>query len=58
MTENDCLINLKAELELRPLNQKVDVLFQEQLITLFEIQAIQMEHLKKIELMLKVKTKN
>jgi uncharacterized membrane protein len=46
--ENDYLINLKAELELRSLNQKVDLLLEEQIKTLFEIQARQMEMLKNI----------
>ena len=46
--ENDYLINLKAELELRSLHQKVDLLLEEQIKTLFEIQARQMEMLKNI----------
>ena len=48
-SENDYLINLKAELELRALNQKLDVLVQEQIKVLFESQAKQMEILKRIE---------
>jgi uncharacterized membrane protein len=46
--ENDYLINLKAELELRSLHQKVDLLLEEQIKTLFEIQARQMEMLTNI----------
>lgn len=34
--ENDYLINLKAELEVRGLHQKVDLLLQEQIKTLFK----------------------
>ena len=35
-SENDYLINLKAELEIRALNQKVDLLLEEQIKILFE----------------------
>jgi len=48
-SENDYLINLKAELEIRSLNQKLDLLLQEQIKVLFESQAKQMEILKNIE---------
>lgn len=48
-SENDYLINLKAELEVRALNQKLDLLVQEQIKVLFESQAKQMEILKRIE---------
>ncbi len=47
--ENDYLINLKAELEIRALNQKVDLLLEEQIKILFESQAKQLEILKSIE---------
>jgi len=47
--ENDYLINLKAELEIRSLNQKLDLLVQEQIKVLFESQAKQMEILKRID---------
>lgn len=47
--ENDYLINLKAELEIRSLNQKLDLLLQEQIKVLFESQAKQMVILKIIE---------
>ena len=47
--ENDYLINLKAELELRSLHQKVDVLVQEQIKVLFDLQAQQIDALKRIE---------
>jgi uncharacterized membrane protein len=47
--ENDYLINLKSELELRSLHQKIDLLLQEQIKVLFESQAKQLEMLKSIE---------
>jgi len=47
--ENDYLINLKAELEIRSLNQKLDLLLQEQIKELFESQVKQMEILKDIQ---------
>lgn len=46
--ENDYLINLKAELEVRHLHQKVDLLLEDQIKTLFDIQARQMELLREI----------
>lgn len=48
-SENDYMINLKAELEIRSLNQKLDLLLQEQIKVLFESQAKQMEILRNIE---------
>ena len=48
-SENDYLINLKAELEIRALNQKIDLLLEEQIKILFESQAQQLEILKSIE---------
>jgi uncharacterized membrane protein len=48
-SENDYLINLKAELEVRGLNQKLDLLLEEQIKTLFESQAKQLEILKSID---------
>jgi uncharacterized membrane protein len=48
-SENDYLINLKAELEVRGLHQKVDLLLEEQIKTLFDSQAKQLEILKSIE---------
>jgi len=46
--QNDYLINLKAELEIRGLHEKIDLLFEEQLKTLYEIQLKQIELLKEI----------
>lgn len=47
--ENDYLINLKAELELRSLHQKIDLLLQEEIKTLFETQAKQLEILEELK---------
>ena len=43
------MINLKAELQIRSLHQKVDLLLQEQIKTLFDIQAKQMDLLVRIQ---------
>ena len=48
-SENDYLVNMKAELEIQALNQKIDLLIAEQVQTLFESQEKQLEILKKIE---------
>jgi uncharacterized membrane protein len=47
-SENDYLINLKAEMQIRSLNQKVDLLLEEQIKTLFETQEKQYVLLKEI----------
>lgn len=52
-SENDYLINLKAELEIRSLHQKIDLLLEEQIKILFDSQATQLELLKNIEKELK-----
>lgn len=46
---SDYLINLKAEIEVRNLHQKIDLLISEQMQTLFEIQKVQMEIMEEIE---------
>ena len=48
-SENDYLINLKAELELRSLHQKMDLLLEEQIQLLIESQAEQMKILNKLQ---------
>lgn len=48
-SENDYLINLKAEIQIRSLHQKIDLLQEEQIKSLFETQALQMKMLKEIE---------
>jgi uncharacterized membrane protein len=47
-SENDYLINLKAEMQIRSLNQKVDLLLEEEIKTLFETQEKQFALLKEI----------
>lgn len=47
--ENDYMINLKAEMEIRNLHQKVDLLLGEGLKTLYDSQANQLTMLKEIE---------
>jgi uncharacterized membrane protein len=48
-SENDYLINLKSELEIRALNQKIDLLLEEQIKVLFDSQEKQLQILKNIE---------
>ena len=50
--ENDYLINLKAEMEIRSLHQKMDLLLEEQIKTLFDTQAKQFKMLD--EMMTKI----
>jgi uncharacterized membrane protein len=46
--ENDYLVNLKAELEIRSLQQKVDLLQQQQIKALYDMQVEQLAQLKRI----------
>jgi uncharacterized membrane protein len=46
--ENDYKINLKAELEIRHLHEKIDHLLRRQYNRLFEIQQIQIELLEEL----------
>lgn len=48
-SENDYLINLKAEIEIRTLHQKMNLLMEEELENLFKIQKLQTEILQRIE---------
>lgn len=43
------MINLKAEMEVRNLHSKIDLLISEQMKLLFKVQHEQLELLKKIE---------
>ena len=45
---NDYIVNLKAEIEVRNLHQKIDLLISEQMQTLFKIQKTQMELMEEI----------
>lgn len=47
-SENDYLINLKAEMGIRSLHQKMDLLLGEQIKKLYELQAVEIELLKNI----------
>lgn len=47
-SEHDYLINLKAELEIRGLHQKIDMLIMEQMTTLLETQKQQLEYLSEM----------
>ena len=47
--ENDYMINLKSELQVRSLHQKIDLMQKEQMKILYETQAKQLELLEKIE---------
>src|SRR5260221_717110 len=49
-SENDYLINLKAEMQIRSLNQKIDLLIEEQIKTLFKTQEKQFDLLREIDL--------
>lgn len=46
---NDYLVNLKSEIEVRNLHQKIDLLMSEQMQTLFEIQRAQMDLMEEIK---------
>jgi uncharacterized membrane protein len=48
-SENDYMINLKAELEVRSLHQKIDLLLEEQIKVLFQSQSEQLALLKSIK---------
>lgn len=50
--ENDYMINLKAEMQIRSLQQKMDLLVEEQIKTLFESQGKQFTLLNEINLKL------
>ncbi|HEX2605943.1 MAG TPA: DUF1003 domain-containing protein [Flavisolibacter sp.] len=50
---NDYMINLKAEIEVRHLQEKLDLLIAEQMKTLFEIQELQLQMISEIRSNLK-----
>jgi uncharacterized membrane protein len=49
---NDYMINLKAEIEIRNLHGKLDLLMTEQMKTLFEIQKTQVDLMEDIKLII------
>lgn len=55
---NDYLVNLKAEVEVRNLHQKIDLLISDQMQTLFEIQKMQMDVMEDIRSELRVGKKH
>lgn len=55
---NDYLINLKAEIEIRNLHQKLDLLITEQMKTMFEIQKVQVDLMQEIKAALHANSKN
>lgn len=46
---NDYMVNLKAEIEVRNLQQKVDLLIAEQMKALFEVQRLQVQLMEEIK---------
>jgi uncharacterized membrane protein len=51
--ENDYLVNLKAELEIRNLHRKMDLLIEEQMCQLMEVQAVQLRLLEELAAQIK-----
>lgn len=49
-SENDYLINLKAEMQIRSMNQKIDLIMEEQIKTLFDTQEKQFMLLTEINM--------
>lgn len=56
-SENDYMVNLKSEMQIRSLHEKLDLLEQEEIRTIFETQQRQLELLKSIEKKLENLTK-
>jgi uncharacterized membrane protein len=48
-SENDYMVNLKSEMQIRSLHEKLDLLEQEEIRSIFETQQKQLELLKSIE---------
>jgi uncharacterized membrane protein len=48
-SESDYMVNLKAELEIRFVHEKLDHLLHHQMQTLIEIQEIQLDFMRRIE---------
>jgi uncharacterized membrane protein len=46
---NDYMVNLKAEIEIRNMHQKLDLLITEQMKTMFELQNLQLELIREIK---------
>lgn len=52
---NDYMVNLKAEIEIRNMHQKIDILIADQMRTLFDIQKLQLELMEEIKVLVKHK---
>lgn len=52
---NDYMVNLKAEIEIRNMHRKLDLLMAEQMRTLFDIQKLQLEVLEEIKVQVRNK---
>jgi uncharacterized membrane protein len=52
-SEDDYMVNLKSEIELRNLHEKIDLLIAEQMKNLFEIQKTQIEKIDSFDKKLK-----
>jgi uncharacterized membrane protein len=50
---NDYLINLKAEIEIRTMHRKIDLLMAEQMRTLFDMQKVQVDLMEEVKEMMK-----
>lgn len=57
-SENDYLINMKAEMEVRRLHQKIDLLVQQQITTLYKTQEEQLDILNEIREQIRMLNKN
>jgi uncharacterized membrane protein len=57
-SENDYLVNLKSEIEIRNLHQKMNLLIEEQIKVLIDIQERQIEMLETLERKLDTHLKN
>lgn len=55
---NDYMVNLKAEIEIRNLHQKLDLLIAKQMATLFELQNVQVEMMNEIKHLVQTKGKD
>lgn len=51
--EDDYMVNLKSEIELRNLHEKIDLLMAEQMKNLFEVQQVQMDKIDELDKKLK-----
>ena len=56
--EEDYMVNLKAEIEIRTVHDKLDILITEQMKSLFDIQQVQMDKIEALEKNLKHKLNN